>query len=88
MNQPYQCPACGREWQDHPGIEHTCKLATDLAAHLRAILAYVQPPEYRRDICEQEIYFELLENSRRLVVKAAAFENKHHLDCVAGEVRA
>jgi hypothetical protein len=66
------CPACQREWQDHPGVAHCCKLATDLADSLRDILTYVRPPEYTRDITEQEIYFDLVENARRLVVKAGA----------------
>ncbi|MBU6183519.1 MAG: hypothetical protein KGR46_12005 [Verrucomicrobia bacterium] len=70
------CPACHREWQDHPGVAHTCKLATELAAHLRDILHYVQPPEYTRDITEQEVFFDLLENSRRLIVKARTFQNE------------
>ena len=66
------CPACQREWQDHPGLAHTCNLATHLAESLRDILTYVRPPEYTRDILEQEIYFEAVENARRLVVKAGA----------------
>lgn len=66
------CPACQREWQDHPGIAPTCQLATDLASSLRAVLTYVSPPEYTRDITEQEIYFDIVENARRLVVKAGA----------------
>jgi hypothetical protein len=69
------CPSCHREWQDHPGVAHTCKLATDLAATLRAVLHYAQPPEYTRDIGAQEVYFDLLENARRLVVKARTFES-------------
>jgi hypothetical protein len=69
------CPACRREWQDHPGVAHCCRLATELAASLRAILTYVRPPEYTRDIGEQEIYFDLMENARRLVVKAGHFQN-------------
>jgi hypothetical protein len=69
------CPACRREWQDHPGIQHTCRLATDLARSLRAVLHYVSPPEYTRDITEQEIYFEEIETARRLVVKAGHFQN-------------
>jgi hypothetical protein len=66
------CPACQREWQDHPGLAHTCKLATHLAESLREILTYVRAPEYTRDITEQEIYFDAVENARRLVVKAGA----------------
>jgi hypothetical protein len=69
------CPACRREWQDHPGVAHCCRLATELAASLRAILTYVRAPEYSRDIGEQEIYFDLMENARRLVVKAGHFQN-------------
>lgn len=70
------CPACHREWQDHPGAAHCCKLATELAANLRAVLQYVEPPEYTRDIGEQEIFFDLVENSRRLIVKARTFESE------------
>jgi len=70
------CAACQREWQDHPGVAHTCQLATELADSLRAILTYVRPPEYTRDITEQEIYFDLLENARRLVVKAGYHPNE------------
>lgn len=70
------CTACHREWLDHPGLDHTCKLATDLAATLRGVLRYAQPPEYTRDIGEQEIYFDLLENARRLIVKARTFESE------------
>lgn len=70
------CQACGREWQDHPGVERTCKLAAALASHLRDILAYAQPPEYRRDFGKQEIYFELLENCRRLVVEASNWKHR------------
>jgi hypothetical protein len=66
------CPACRREWQDHPGIAHTCALATALANTLRDILPYVRPPEYTPDITQQEIYFDAVENARRLVVKAGA----------------
>jgi len=54
----------------------TCKLARDLAATLRAVLHYAQPPEYTRDIGAQEVYFDLVENARRLVVKARAFESE------------
>ena len=68
------CPACRREWQDHPGVAHCCKLATELAASLRDILTYVRAPEYSRDLTEQEIYFDLVENARRLVVKAGHFQ--------------
>lgn len=68
------CPSCHREWQDHMGIIHTCKLARELAASLKDVLRYVSPPEYTRDITEQEIYFDCIENARRLVVKAHNFE--------------
>ncbi len=71
------CPSCHREWQDHPGVAHTCKLATDLAATLRAVLHYAQPPEHTRNWPgAQEVYFDLLENARRLVVKARTFESE------------
>ena len=70
------CPACHREWQDHPGVTHCCKLATDLAANLRDVLTYVKPPEYTRDIGQQEIYFDLIENARHLIVKARTFESE------------
>ena len=53
----------------------TCKLARDLATTLRAVLHYAQPPEYTRDISAQEVYFDLLENARQLVVKARTFES-------------
>ncbi len=69
------CPACRREWQDHPGIAHTCKLASELARSLHDILTYVHPPEYTRDITEQEIYFDAVEHARRLVVKAGLFKD-------------
>ena len=73
MSQPYECSACSREWHDHPGVETTCKLACDLALTLKEVLHYATPPEYTRDITEQEIYFDLLEKARRLVVKARTF---------------
>ena len=70
------CQACGREWQDHPGITHTCRLATDLATYLRWALDHVEPPEYTRDIGEQEIYFHSLEEARRLVVEASNWKSR------------
>jgi hypothetical protein len=70
------CPACHREWQDHPGTAHCCQLSVELAANLRDILRYVEPPEYTRDIGEQEIFFDLMENARRLIVKARTFESE------------
>ena len=70
------CPACHREWQDHPGVAHCCKLATDLAANLRAVLTYAKPPEYTRDLGGQEVFYDLMENARRLIVKARAFESE------------
>jgi len=75
MTQPYECNACGRELQDHPGVEPNCKLAVDLAVTLKEVLTYTSPPEYTRDITEQEIYFDLIEKARRLIVKARSFEN-------------
>ena len=65
------CQACGREWQDHPGISHTCRMASDLADYLRWALNHIEPPEYNRDIGEQEVYFHSLEEARRLVVEAS-----------------
>jgi len=47
-----------------------------LAATLRGVLRYAEPPEYTRDIGEQEIYFDLIENARRLIVKARTFESE------------
>ena len=73
MSETYQCNACHRKWQDHPGVEPTCKLAMDLALTLKEVLAYTSPPEYTRDITEQEIYFDLLEKARRLIVKSRHF---------------
>jgi hypothetical protein len=70
------CAACQREWQDHPGLAHTCKLATELATTLRDILTYVQQPAYTRDITEQEIYFDTIETARRLIVKAGLFQKQ------------
>jgi len=70
------CPACHREWQDHPGVQHCCKLSVDLAANLRAVLTYAKPPEYTRDIGEQEVFYDLMENARRLIVKARTFESE------------
>lgn len=64
------CQSCGREWQDHPGVAHTCRLATDLAHYLRWALNHINPPEYTRDISEQEVYWHSAEESRRLVVEA------------------
>jgi hypothetical protein len=40
------------------------------------VLRYAEPPEYTRDIGEQEIYFDLIENARRLIVKARTFESE------------
>ena len=70
------CPSCHREWQDHPGVLPTCKLARDLAATLRAVLTYAKPPEYNRDLGEQEVFYDLMENARRLIVKARTFESE------------
>lgn len=64
------CQACGREWQDHPGVSHTCRLATDLAEYLRWALNHVEAPQYTRDITKQEVYYDSLEEARRLVVEA------------------
>jgi len=65
------CQACGKEWQDHPGISRTCQMASDLADYLRWALNHIEPPEYTRDITEQEVYFHSLEEARRLVVEAS-----------------
>ena len=73
MTSSFQCNACGREWQDHPGVEPTCKLAIDLAVTLKEVLSYAEPPEYTRDISEQEIYFDIIERARRLIVKSRHF---------------
>ena len=73
MTSSFQCNACGREWQDHPGVEPTCKLAIDLALTLKEVLTYAEPPKYTRDITEQEIYFDLIERARRLIVKSRHF---------------
>ncbi len=73
MTSSFQCNACGREWQDHPGVEPTCKLAIDLALTLKEVLTYAEPPEYTRDISEQEIYFDIIERARRLIVKSRHF---------------
>lgn len=73
MTSSFQCNACGREWQDHPGVEPTCKLAIDLALTLKEVLTYAEPPEYTRDISEQEIYFDIIEKARRLIVKSRHF---------------
>ena len=73
MTSSFQCNACGREWQDHPGVEPTCKLAADLAVTLKEVLTYAEPPEYTRDISEQEIYFDIIERARRLIVKSRHF---------------
>ena len=73
MTSSFQCNACGREWQDHPGVEPTCKLAIDLALTLKEVLTYAEPPEYTRDITEQEIYFDIIERARRLIVKSRHF---------------
>lgn len=70
------CKACHREWQDHPGTAYCCELATDLARCLRGALHYVKAPEYTRDISEQEAFFELMETSRKLIVKARTFESE------------
>jgi len=73
VTSSFQCNACGREWQDHPGVEPTCKLAIDLALTLKEVLTYAEPPEYTRDITEQEIYFDIIEKARRLIVKSRHF---------------
>ena len=73
MTSSFQCNACGREWQDHPGVEPTCKLAIDLALTLKEVLTYAEPPEYTRDLSEQEIYFDIIERARRLIVKSRHF---------------
>jgi hypothetical protein len=72
QTDPYiACQACGREWQDHPGVAHTCRLASDLASSLRWALNHIEPPEYTRDISEQEVYWHSAEEARRLVVEAS-----------------
>lgn len=71
------CQSCGREWQDHPGIAHTCRLATDLAHSLRWALNHIDPPEYTRDITEQEVYWHSAEEARRLVVEASNWKARH-----------
>lgn len=71
------CQSCGREWQDHPGIAHTCRLATDLAHSLRWALNHIDPPEYTRDITEQEVYWHSAEEARRLVVEASNWKACH-----------
>jgi hypothetical protein len=76
IDQYMACQACGREWQDHPGVVHTCRLAADLAASLRWAIDHVEPPEYTRDIGEQEIYFHSLEEARRLVVEASNWKSR------------
>jgi hypothetical protein len=41
------------------------------------VLHYAQPPEHTRNWPgAQEVYFDLLENARRLVVKARTFESE------------
>lgn len=75
MSEPYECIACGREWQDHPGVEPTCKLACDLASTLKQLLTYVQAPEYTRDITEQEVYSDLMEKAQKLIRKARNFSS-------------
>lgn len=47
-----------------------------LSGDIEGVLRYAHPPEYTRDIGEQEIYFDLLENARRLIVKARTFESE------------
>ena len=46
-------------------------MASDLADYLRWALNHIEPPEYNRDIGEQEVYFHSLEEARRLVVEAS-----------------
>lgn len=71
------CQSCGREWQDHPGISHTCRLATDLAHSLRWALNHIDPPEYTRDIGEQEVYWHSAEEARRLVIEASNWKTRY-----------
>lgn len=71
------CQSCGREWQDHPGIAHTCRLATDLAHSLRWALNHIDPPEYTRDIGEQEVYWHSAEEARRLVIEASNWKTRY-----------
>jgi len=73
---PYiACQACGREWQNHPGISHTCQMASDLADYLRWALNHITPPEYTRDLNEQEVYWHSAEEARRLVVEATNWKS-------------
>ena len=39
------------------------------------MLTYVRPPDYTRDMDAQEVFFDLMENARRLIVKARTFES-------------
>ena len=73
------CQSCGREWQDHPGITHTCRLAADLADSLRWALNHIEPPEYTRDIGEQDVYWHSAEEARRLVVEASNWKARYNL---------
>ena len=70
------CQSCGREWQDHPGVAPTCRLAIDLANYLRWALQHITPPEYTRDIGEQEVYWHSAEEARRLVVQSGICKPK------------
>lgn len=45
----------------------------DLAVTLKEVLTYTSPPQYTRDITEQEIYFDIIEKARRLIVKSRHF---------------
>lgn len=70
------CQSCGREWQDHPGVQHCCKLTVALAEHLRWALKHVEPPEYRRDLTEMEVFYQFLEESKRLIVEASGWRKR------------
>ena len=74
MTQQYECRACGRAWQDHPGVEHCCKLASALGEYLKWSLSHVQPPE--GDPISTRDYYESLEEARRLVVQASGWKRQ------------
>lgn len=74
MTPPYECRACGREWQDHPGVESCCKLASALGEYLKWALGFVQPPEH--DPIATRDYYESLEEARRLVVQASGWKRQ------------
>ena len=43
--EPFRCPSCDLEWQDHPGLLWTCEKKEALREALQQVLPFCRPPE-------------------------------------------